>query len=169
MNLEPFIYRKVIAKFRDGSSKTGTLTRAHISPDYPYIFDNRFYTKRGEILIDILSKYDIVFIQPAEEPEMTEPNYKEIAEKLYNVIKTIPSLRGYPQYHLVMKEYENATNSKIRYVSPLIGERFVYNGKDYAQIDGFWYRVQKCVLTLVEDNNLKSELIDAYYEWEKNE
>jgi heat shock protein HspQ len=41
---------------------------------------------------------------------MTEPNYKEIAEKLYNVIKTIPSLRGFPQYHLVMKEDEDITD-----------------------------------------------------------
>jgi len=99
---------------------------------------------------------------------MTEPNYKELSRKFYVAMKQQSHRNDIPQYHELMREYEKLHKPKLTCIGPLYGCRFVYDNKDYTQIDGFWYRVQKCVLTLVEDNNLRSELIDAYYEWEKN-
>ena len=91
MNLDQFVNRKVTVRFRNGFTATGTLFRSPYSKDYPYIFENNFYTRRGEILIDKLSKYDIVSIQPTnvtiqptEEPKMTDPQLIErIAEILF--------------------------------------------------------------------------------------
>lgn len=167
MNLEPFIYRKVIVEFRNGSSKIGTLIRSLISSDYPYIFDNHYYTKRGEILIDKLSKYDIISIQLVEEPKMTEPNYKEFADRFYNLLKENSFYRGIPVFNEVVKEYENATKPKLTYVKCIAGDAFVYEGKDYARIGRFWYRIERSVLTFVEDDELAGELIYAHLEWEK--
>jgi hypothetical protein len=166
MDLEQFVNRKVTVKFRSGFTATGTLLRSHYSLDYPFIFENNFYTRRGEILIDKLSKYDIVSIQPTEELKMTEPNYEEIAEEFYNAFKQFYGTVT-PAQEAILEKYEKLHKPKLTYVSCIAGDKFVYDSKDYVLIDGFWYRVQKCVLTLVEDNNLKSELIDAYYEWEK--
>ena len=99
---------------------------------------------------------------------MTEPNYKEIAEKLYNVIKTIPSLRGFPQYHLVMKEYENLTKPKMTFLGYSNVERFVYEDKDYALIDGYWYHCRKSMLCFIEDGDFADELSVAQLEYEKS-
>jgi hypothetical protein len=173
MNLDQFVNRKVTVRFRNGFTATGTLFRSPYAKDYPYIFENNFYTRRGEILIDKLSKYDIVSIQPTvvsiqttEEPKMTEPNYEEIAAEFYDAFNQTFGNKTERQI-AILKKYEKFHKPKLTYVNYIAVDKFVYDGKDYALIDGFWYRVQKCVLTLVEDNNLKSELIDAYYEWEK--
>jgi hypothetical protein len=99
---------------------------------------------------------------------MTEPNYKELAAELYDAFKETFGNKTEKQI-AILEKYEKLHKPKMTFTYPLYGCRFVYDNKDYTQIDGFWYRVQKCVLTLVEDNNLRSELIDAYYEWEKTQ
>ena len=100
---------------------------------------------------------------------MTEEiNYKEFADRFYNLLKENHFYRGLPAFNEVVKEYENATKPKLTYVKCIAGDAFVYESKDYARIGRFWYRIQNCLLTLVEDTNLNIELIDAYYEWEKN-
>jgi hypothetical protein len=102
---------------------------------------------------------------------MTEPNYKELAAELYDAFKDNYQVYGNigPKQSAILEKYEKLHKPKMTFTCFFYGCRFVYDNKDYTQIDGFWYRVQKFVLTLVEDNNLRSELIDAYYEWEKTQ
>lgn len=170
MNLEHFVNRKVTVRFRNGFTATGTLLRSHYSLDYPFIFENNFYTKRGEILIDKLCKYDIVSIQPTEELKMTEPNYKELAAEFYDAFKDNYQVYGNvsPKQSAILEKYEKLHKPKLTYVSCIEGDKFVYDGKDYARIGRFWYRIQRTVLTFVEDDVLAEELITAYSEWEKS-
>ena len=98
---------------------------------------------------------------------MTEPNYKEFARKFYVAMKHQSHRNDIPQYQELMREYENLTKPKLTYVSCIAGDKFVYEGKDYARIDRYWYRIQRTVLTFVEDDVLAEELITAYSEWEK--
>jgi len=101
---------------------------------------------------------------------MTEPNYKEFADKFYTLLKENPFYREVPAFNEVVKEYEKLHKPKLKFITYSCIEKFVYDNRDYARIDGFWYRVQKCVvLTLIEDDKLAEELITAYSEWEKTQ
>ena len=172
MNLEQFANRKVTVILRNSFIETGELKIHYHLKDlkYPYSLNGKYYSNQGEFLNENLNEFDIISIQPTEELKMTEPNYKELASDLYDAFKDNYQVYGNisPKQSAILEKYEKFHKPKLTYVSCIAGDKFVYGGKDYALIDGFWYRVQKCVLTLVEDNNLKSELIDAYYEWEKN-
>ena len=169
MNLEQFVNRKVTVILRNGFIETGTLLRSPYSLDYPYIFKNNFYTRRGEILIDKLSKYDIISIQLTEEPKMTDPDYKELATELYDAFKNTYEIYGNinPKQSAILEKYKNLHKPKLTYVSCIAGDQFVYDGKDYALIGRFWHRIQRSMLTFVEDDVLAEELITAYSEWEK--
>ena len=98
---------------------------------------------------------------------MTEPNYKEFADKFYTLLKENPFYREVPAFNEVVKEYEKLHKPKLKFITDSCIEKFVYDGKDYALIGRFWYRIQRTVLTLVEDDKLAEELIAAYSEWEK--
>ena len=97
---------------------------------------------------------------------MTEPNYEELAAELYLQFKQTFGNKTERQI-AILKKYEKLHKPKLTYVSCIAGDKFVYDGKDYALIGRFWYRIQRTVLTLVEDDKLAEELIAAYSEWEK--
>jgi hypothetical protein len=99
---------------------------------------------------------------------MTEPNYKELSRKFYVAMKHQSHRNDIPQYHELMREYEKLHKPKLTYVSCIAGDKFVYDNKDYALIGRFWYRIERTVLTFVEDDRLAEELITAYSEWEKS-
>ena len=65
----------------------------------------------------------------------------------------------------ILEKYEKLHKPKLTYVSWSAGDKFVYDNKDYALIGIFWYRIERTVLTFVEDDKLEEELIAAYSEW----
>jgi hypothetical protein len=166
MTLEQFVNQKVTVRYRNNSVATGTLLRYEQSQDYPYLFDDRTFSKRGEFCIDKLDYYDIVSIQPTEELKMTEINYKELAEELYDAIKDPYSVKTERQTEL-MQKYERLHKPKITFTGYNNVERYVYNNRDYALLGGFWYRCQNNILTYVEDGDLEEDLFLALIEYEK--
>ena len=97
---------------------------------------------------------------------MTEPNYEEIAAEFYDAFNQTFGNKTERQI-AILKKYEKLHKPKLTYVSCIAVDQFVYDGKDYALIGRFWYRIQRSMLTFVEDDVLAEELITAYSEWEK--
>jgi hypothetical protein len=95
---------------------------------------------------------------------MTEPNYKEIADRFYNLLKENAFYRGLPEFYQAMKEYENLTKPKMTLLWCSNVERFVYDDKDYAIVDGHWYRCRKNILYFIEDEDFANELSVAQIE-----
>ena len=98
---------------------------------------------------------------------MTEPNYKEIADRFYKIMKS------YPYTHTcelldVIDEYEKLHKSKMTFVGYANLGLFVYQDKDYALTNGFWYRCSKNRLYFIEDENFADELFIAQLEYEKS-
>lgn len=101
---------------------------------------------------------------------MTDPDYKELASELYDAFKDNYQVYGNmsPKQSAILEKYEKLHKPKLTYVSCIAGDKFVYDGKDYVLIGRYWYRIQRTVLTFVEDDKLAEELISAHSEWEKN-
>ena len=97
---------------------------------------------------------------------MTEPNYEEIAKEFYDAFK-YTSKNTTERQDAILKKYEKLHKPKLTYVSCIAGDKFVYDGKDYALIGRYWYRILRGVLTFVEDKDIVSELTNVHLEWEK--
>jgi hypothetical protein len=99
---------------------------------------------------------------------MTEPNYKEFADRFYNLMKDNAFYRGLPEFYQAMKEYEKLHKPKMTFLGYSNVERFVYDNKDYALIDGYWYHCGKSMLCFIEDEDYADQLSVAQLEYEKS-
>jgi hypothetical protein len=97
---------------------------------------------------------------------MTEPNYKELAEKFYNAVKEDPYARLTEKLHPVLKEYERLSRPQMMTLNYHSYETVAYDNRDYALVGEYWYRIRGDKLYLVEDESFVNELclahIDSY-------
>jgi hypothetical protein len=93
---------------------------------------------------------------------MTEPDFKELAEKFYNAVKENPYLRGHTNYNYLLKEYERATRPQMVSIYYHSYETVAYDNRDYALVGEYWYRIRGDKLYLVEDASFVNELCLAH-------
>jgi len=86
LNLEDFVDKEVLVTYCDDDTiGKGVIEKNYLDTPFPFIFRclktgvRYSYTKNGQFYSSKKSQIDIVKIQLAE-PEMTEPNYKELSE-----------------------------------------------------------------------------------------
>lgn len=93
---------------------------------------------------------------------MIDPNYKEFADRFYNLLK------GSPLSNMsLVKEYENATKPKMSRMVALgecILEFLLYEKQSYALFGGNWYILESGNLYQVSERYI-NELNLAYEEY----
>ena len=89
---------------------------------------------------------------------MTEPNFKELAEKFYNAVREDPYARGNAKCNELLKEYERVTIPQMKSLNYSSYEIVVYNNCDYALVGEYWYRIRGGRLYLLEDKSFVNEL-----------
>lgn len=103
---------------------------------------------------------------------MTEPiDYKEFADRFYNLLKENAFYRGLPEFHQVVKDYENSTKPKMTRCAVMrecLAELVDYNNQTYALFYNNWYKVVSSKLFLLEPSSFICELNEAYEEYKNS-
>ena len=102
---------------------------------------------------------------------MTEPiDYKEFADKFYNLLKENAFYRGLPEFHRAVKDYENAIKPKMtkcNVMSKCLIELVDYNNQTHALFSGYWYILESAKLNQVSERSV-NELNLAYEEYKNS-
>lgn len=93
---------------------------------------------------------------------MTEPNYKQLAEKFYSVSKSYPYTQTQEMLN-VMAEYEEATLPALNLIENKIQlDIFEYDNKFYTRLWGMWYEIYESTLILLPETEFTLSLHKAY-------
>jgi hypothetical protein len=99
---------------------------------------------------------------------MTEINYQELAEELYKSLEQCETPLTLHQERVMIK-YKQLHKPKMTFTGYNNAKMYVYDNRDYALLNGFWYRCQNNILTYVEDGDLAEHLFIALIEFEKTQ
>ena len=101
---------------------------------------------------------------------MTEPNYKDFADKFYTLLKDYSHHWNLPVFHQLVKDYENATKPKMTrcdVMSESCVELVLYEKQHYALFWGKWYILESGKLYQVSERYI-DELNQAYKEYKNS-
>ena len=103
---------------------------------------------------------------------MTEPNYKDFADKFYNLLKDYSHHWNLPVFQQLVKDYEELHKPKMTRCAVMrecLTELVDYNNQTYALFWGNWYILESGKLYQVSKRyGLFEELNQAYEEYKKS-